>query len=223
MKPFEKRMTIITGHYGSGKTNLSVNLALDCAALGKKTCIVDLDIINPYFRVADSEDILQKAGVRVIATIHARTNVENPSLTGEVNAVFDDSSYTAIFDVGGDDAGAVALGRYSGRIREEGDYAHYFVINARRALTQTAADAVSILREVEAASRLPVTALVNNTNLSTETDAHVIRDSIAFAREASRLTGLPVAFTSVRRDIARQLADLKEPLYPIDIYVTPPW
>jgi hypothetical protein len=223
MKSFDKRINIITGHYGSGKTNLAVNMALDIAASGKKTCLVDLDIVNPYFRAADQKKVLEAAGVRVIAPVYAGSNLDIPALPGEVNAVFDDKSYTVILDVGGDDAGAAALGRYSGMILKENDYEHFYVINARRALTQSPAEAVSILREIEAAGRVPVTALVNNTNLSVETDEQVIAASMDFAQRASDLTGLPVAFASVRKDIAGRLHDLKTDIYPVDIYVKLPW
>jgi hypothetical protein len=223
MKSFDKRINIITGHYGSGKTNLAVNMALDIALGGKKTCLVDLDIVNPYFRASDQKKVLEAAGVRVIAPVYAGSNLDIPALPGEVNAVFDDRSYTVILDVGGDDAGAAALGRYSGMILKENDYEHFYVINARRALTQSPAEAVSILREIEAAGRVPVTALVNNTNLSVETDDQVIAASMDFAQRASDLTGLPVAFASVRKDIAGRLNDLKMDIYPVDIYVKLPW
>ena len=223
MKSFDKRINIVTGHYGSGKTNLAVNMALDIALGGKKTCLVDLDIVNPYFRASDQKKVLEAAGVRVIAPVYAGSNLDIPALPGEVNAVFDDRSYTVILDVGGDDAGAAALGRYSGMILKENDYEHFYVINARRALTQSPAEAVSILREIEAAGRVPVTALVNNTNLSVETDDQVIAASMDFAQRASDLTGLPVAFASVRKDIAGRLHDLKMDIYPVDIYVKLPW
>jgi hypothetical protein len=223
MKPFDKRINIVTGHYGSGKTNLAVNMAMDLAARGKKTCLVDLDIVNPYFRAADMTAKLEAAGVRVIAPLFAGTNLDLPALPGEVNAVFDDRSYAVLLDVGGDDAGAAALGRYSKLILKENDFEHFYVINAKRALTQSAEEAVSILHEIEATGRVPVTALVNNTNLSTETDAGVIEDSTEFMRAAAKLTGLPVAFTSVKRSVADSLRGLVTDIYPVDIYVNPPW
>jgi len=223
MTSVSKRVNIITGHYGSGKTNLAVNMALDIVKSGRKTCIVDLDIVNPYFRTADQKSVLESAGVRVIVPLYANTNLDIPALTGEIYSVFDDKSYTVVLDVGGDDAGAAAIGRYSHRILDENDYSHYYVINDRRSLTRNAAEAVEILREIETSGHVPVTALVNNTNLSTETTTEIIRESFAFADEASRLSGLPVAFTSVRRDIAAEFKDCGREIYPVDIYVAPPW
>lgn len=219
----DKRINIITGHYGSGKTNLAVNLALDSAAQGRRTCIVDLDIVNPYFRAADSTALLEAKGVKVLAPLFARSNLDVPALTGNINAVFDDRSYTVILDVGGDDAGAAALGRYASLILQENDFEHYYVINARRALTQSPQEAVVILREIEATGRLPVTALVNNTNLGAETDVATIEASAAYLKEASSMAGLPVAFTSVRRDLSPDTAVLGTGIYPVDIYVYPPW
>jgi hypothetical protein len=223
MNRLDKRINIITGHYGSGKTNLAVNFAFNLAARGEKVCLVDLDIVNPYFRAADLTGRLEAGGVRVIAPMFARSNLDIPALPGEINAAFDDKSYKVILDVGGDDAGAAALGRYAGLILHENDYDHFYVINARRALTQSPAEAVSILREIETAGRVPATALVNNTNLSVDTDERVIEASMGFALEASRLTGLPVAFTSVERGVAERLPATVPGIYPVDIYVKTPW
>lgn len=221
MKPLDKRVNIITGHYGSGKTNLAVNLALDTAAAGRRTCLVDLDIVNPYFRAADSTGLLEQAGVRMIAPIYARTNLDIPALPAEIYSVFDDRSYTVILDVGGDDAGAYALGRFAPLIAAENNYAHYYVINQRRALTQTPEEAVGILREIEAAGHVPVTAIVNNTNLGRDTDAQVVEASGEFARGVADRCGVPVAFTCVRRELA---AAVRVPdIYPVDIYVRTPW
>lgn len=221
MESLDKRVNIITGHYGSGKTNLAVNLALDTAAAGRPGCLVDLDIVNPYFRAADSTARLERAGVRVIAPIYARTNLDIPALPAEIYSAFDDRSDTVILDVGGDDAGAYALGRFAPLINGENDFAHYYVINQRRALTQTPAEAVEILREIEAAGHVPVTAIVNNTNLGRETDAETIESSDGFAREVAARCGVPVAFTCVRRDLA---ASVRKPdIYPVDIYVRLPW
>jgi len=218
-----KRINIITGHYGSGKTNLAVNLALSLAAIGQKTCLVDLDIVNPYFRAADMTQTLEQAGVRVIMPIFARTNLDLPALPGEVNAVFDDKSYTVILDVGGDDSGAAALGRYAKNITVENNYAHFYVINARRILTQKADEAVSILHQIEKMGRVPVTQIVNNTNLAGETEAEIIKMSVDFANEVSRQSGLPLAFTSVKKSLAAELHGQIPNIYPVDIFVNPPW
>ncbi|HEX3027533.1 MAG TPA: P-loop NTPase [Clostridia bacterium] len=226
LEQLTKRINIVTGHYGSGKTNLSVNLAKDLNRSGKKVSLVDLDIVNPYFRAADLTKELEAEGIRVIAPIYANSNLDIPALPPAIYSVFNDKTYTAVIDVGGDDAGAAALGRFSDLITEENDFDHFYVINARRILTQTPEETVVILKEIEKSSRIPVTALVNNTNLSKETDAGVVRASCEYARRVSELSGLKIKFTSVRKDIAAQLGDLPDcggPVYPVDIDVQLPW
>lgn len=226
MLHYDKRIHIITGHYGSGKTNLAVNMALDFNKKGKKTCLVDLDIVNPYFRAADSRVMLEQLGIKVIAPIFANTNLDIPALPPAVYSVFNDKSYQVVLDVGGDDAGAAALGQYSGLIKEENNFEHYYVINARRALTQTPEETEQILKEIEFTSHLPVTALVNNTHLSSETDESIIRQSYPYAQEVSGLSSLPLAFTSVKRNVAEKLdtpEDASKEIYPVDIYVKTIW
>lgn len=216
-----KRVIIITGHYGCGKTNFAINLALDISH-GEPVCLADLDIVNPYFRAADSRDILEKAGVQVLAPIYAGSNLDIPALPPQFNSLFTDKSRRVILDVGGDDAGAAALGQYSKLIKEEDNFEHLYVINARRALTQTPEEAVQILHEIESSGHIPITAIVNNTNLSTETDAGIVRESIGFANEVSRLSSLPIKCTAVKESIAGELSDI-ENIYPVKIFVKTPW
>ncbi|ADU25822.1 ParA family protein [Ethanoligenens harbinense] len=218
----QSRLQIITGHYGSGKTTFAVNLAMENARAGRKTCLVDMDIVNPYFRAADSKGPLEAAGVRVIRPIYAGTNLDLPALPGELAAVFDDTSYTVVLDVGGDDAGAAALGAYAHRILAA-DYAHLYVFNARRPLTSTPEEAVQILREIEAVSRVPATGLVNNTNLGNETDTDVPAASAAFAEQTAALTGLPLIYTGVRQELADAARSRLPSVYPLTMWVVPPW
>lgn len=214
------RITVVTGHYGSGKTSLSVNLALRAAAAGRRVCLVDLDIVNPYFRAADRTEMLQRKGVRVIAPVYARTNLDMPALPAEIYSVFDEKAGTVVLDVGGDDAGAAALGRFAPQITAE-PYAHLYVVNARRPLTRTPEEAVAILREIEAAGHVPATAVVNNTNLGPETNAGVIESSAPFARAVAGQAGLPLAFTCAERGLAAVLG--RPDVFPMDIFPSCPW
>lgn len=222
MKFLNKRVNIITGHYGCGKTNLAVNLAMDAAKNGETLFLADLDIVNPYFRAADETKILEDAGVRIFAPIYAGTNLDIPALPPEMNSLFEDHSHRVLLDVGGDDAGAAALGRYSSFILKENDYNHFYVINARRILTQKPEEAVEILHEIETAGHVPITAIVNNTNLAKETDAACIRESMEFAKEVARLSSLPLAFTSVKEELVSELSDIPS-IYGVKIYVKTPW
>jgi hypothetical protein len=231
MLSLPKRVNIITGHYGSGKTNLSVNLAFELRRRGKKVCLVDLDTVNPYFRAADLTGELEEAGIRVIAPLYANTNLDIPALPASIYGVFEDTDFTVLLDVGGDDAGALALGQFSRLILSENNFEHFYVMNARRALTQTAEETVQVLHEIEAACHVPVTSLVNNTNLAKETTAETVRASFAFASEVSRQAGLPLRFTSVREELAGGLsadgqaaADSQTgEIYPVRVYIKTPW
>lgn len=218
-----RRVNIVTGHYGSGKTNLALNLALMLAGEGRQTCIVDLDIVNPYFRTNDQRALLEQHGIRVIAPIYANTNLDIPALPAEINAVFDDKKYTILLDVGGDDAGAAALGRYADEILRENDYRHFYVVNFRRPLTGSPEQAVGILREIEAAGRVKADAIINNTNLAVDTGRQTVQESIEKTDRLCRLTGLPLAFTSVRDDLAPALQKEAPFVLPVKIFIHVPW
>lgn len=222
MKFTDKRFIIITGHYGCGKTNLAINLAFDAAASGDKICLTDFDIVNPYFRTADLTKELEAAGIKVVAPLFAGTNVDMPVLPGKMHSLLDDKSQKVILDVGGDDAGATAIGGIAKDILKENNFENFYVINKKRILTKTPEEAVEILREIEASGRVPVTGIVNNTNLARETDEGIIRESIAFSDEVSRLSGIPVKFTSVRADIAKKLCNVKN-IFPVKIYIQTIW
>ncbi|MBQ9080461.1 MAG: ParA family protein [Clostridia bacterium] len=203
-----KNNIIICGHFGCGKTNVAVGLALDMARAGRRLGIVDLDIVNPYFRTADSVPELERAGVDCFIPQFANTNVDIPSLGGEISAVFarqtDDPFYTAIFDVGGDN-GAIALRRYRPELEKRG-YSMLFVASMYRPLTETAEDAVAGLREIEACSGLHATAFINNSNIGRETSADDIAASLTYTDKICELTSLPcLAVTLHNASYAKQL------------------
>ena len=207
MNNHAKRVTLFCGHYGSGKSNLAVNYALRLRENGLPAALADIDIVNPYFRSADSRQELEAAGVQVISLPFANSNVDLPSLPQEVYGLVQRRDVYAVLDIGGDDRGALALGRYVPYILEENDFANLFVVNFYRPLTQTAAAALEVLREIEQASRLPFTGIVNNSNLGRETTEAVIERTAGLAQELSLLTGLPVVFTSHRADLRPNVPD----------------
>lgn len=201
-----KRITLLSGHYGSGKTNIAVNMALELAAAGRRTALADLDIVNPYFRSADSREALSDAGIRLICSEYANTNIDAPALPQEMYSIVDDAALTAVIDVGGDERGALALGRISDRIREEGDYEMFLVINKYRPLTPDAESVLEVKNEIEAACRLPFTGIINCSNLGAETIADTVRRSYAYAEEVSQVTGLPLSAIAAEEKIAAELA-----------------
>ena len=200
-----KRLTLFAGHYGSGKTNIAVNYALHLAKEGKQVCIADLDIVNPYFRTADSRQELESAGVELISPQFANSNVDLPALPAQAYKLVQDKRCYGIMDIGGDDRGAYALGRYIPFMKQENDYRMVYVANCYRPLTRTAAEALEVMQEIEAACGLAFTDIVNNSNLATETDVQTVLDSRDFIRELSGLSGLPVFMTTVRADLAERL------------------
>lgn len=201
-----KRVTLLCGHYGSGKTNVAVNMAFDLAKRGKKTAVADLDIVNPYFRTKDSFEDFKKAGIRLICSEYANTNLDIPALPQDIYAVTDDKSLNVIVDVGGDDRGAYALGRIAPALKEENNFDCLMVINKFRPLTPDALSTVEVLREIEAACKISFTGLVNNSNLGAETTADDLLCSAEYANEVSALCGLPVVMTSFDRRLESELS-----------------
>ena len=201
-----KRLTLFAGHYGSGKTNIAVNYALQLATEGKKVCVADLDIVNPYFRTADSAAEFEKAGIELISPQFANSNVDLPALPAQAYKLVQDKSCYGIMDIGGDDRGAYALGRYVPFMKQEGNYRMVFVANCYRPLTPTAEDALEVMREIEAACGLAFTDIANNSNLASETDVQAVLDSRDFIVRLSDLSGLPVFMTTVRADLAEEAA-----------------
>ena len=200
-----KRLTLFAGHYGSGKTNIAVNYALRLASEGKKVCIADLDIVNPYFRTKDSEAVLTAAGIDLISPQYANSNVDLPALPAASYRLVQDFSTYGIMDIGGDDRGAYALGRFVPSIVEENNYRMVFVANACRPLTRTPEDAIEVMREIEAACGLKFTDLVNNTNLGDLTTAETVLASQDYMEKLSSLSGLPIFATTAKTDVAAQL------------------
>lgn len=194
------KIVIIVGHYGSGKTNVAVNLALELKKRAKNVTLIDLDIVNPYFRAADAKNRLASKGIDSIIPEYANSNVDLPSLPAQINSVFDtlrdDPEYDGyyIFDVGGSD-GAVALGMYNKQINDCG-YDMLCVINQYRPLTSTPEDTVDDMREIEQYSRLSVTGLINNSSVGVETDTQYITESIGYAEKTASISGVPLLFTS---------------------------
>ena len=201
-----KRLTLFAGHYGSGKTNIAVNYALLLAGEGKKVCIGDLDIVNPYFRTKDSAAVLEKVGVELISPQFANTNVDLPALPAENYRLVTDKKIYGIMDIGGDDRGAYALGRYVPAMKAENNYRMIFVANCYRPLTRTPEDAMEVMAEIEAACNLKFTDIVNNSNLGSETTAETVLNSVPFVEKLSSLSGLPVFATTAVADVAAELS-----------------
>ena len=189
-------ITIICGHYGCGKTNLALNLAIESAQKERNTILVDMDIVNPYFRSSEYRTLLSEKDIKLIAPEFAGTTLDTPTLSAEINSVFVDSGSNVFIDAGGDDVGATALGGFH-KVIEDNGYEMIYVINMYRVLSRTAEEAVTLLKEIEKVSRLKATAIVNNSHLGVETTLENILNSLNFAKEISELTKLPLSYSTV--------------------------
>lgn len=196
-----KRVNLFAGHYGSGKTNVAINYAMRLKNKGLQVVIADLDIVNPYFRTKDSVEELKRAGIDFISSEYAGTNVDFPALPGDLYSLVDRTDRYAVLDVGGDDRGALALGRYKDKIIEENNYDMFFVANMYRPLTKTPELAVEIKEEIEKACGLKFTGIINNSNLGNLTTADDVTASFEYIDKLSLLTGLPVAYLTVTDNI----------------------
>ena len=210
-----KRLTILCGHYGSGKTNVAVNIATELKKTRDTVTVADLDIVNPYFRTKDSAAYFEEQGIRLICSAYANSNVDIPALPQEMYALTDDRSMHAVLDIGGDDRGALVLGRLAPKILAEGDYEMLMVINCYRPLTRTPEEALEVMREIEAACSLKFTDIINNSNLGCETTADLVLDSFDYVDKLSEISGLPLWMHTVRADLVQQLHGCGRHIFPL--------
>lgn len=213
----DKRITILAGHYGSGKTNIAVNLAFSMKREGKRVSVCDLDIVNPYFRTKDSLDDFQKAGIPLISSEFANTNVDVPALPQAMYAVVDDCKSHFVLDIGGDDRGALALGRLAPAIIEENNFEMLLVVNFFRPLTRDNQSMLEVMKEMEQAAGIRFTGIVNNSNLGEETTPEDVLSTVEKARSFSELCALPIVMTSVREELYETLRGKIPDLYPLKL------
>lgn len=216
-----KRLTLLCGHYGSGKTNVAVNMAFDLKAQYENVAVADLDIVNPYFRTKDSLEDFREKNIRLICSEYANSNVDIPALPQDMYAITDDRTLKVILDIGGDDRGALALGRIAPQINEENDFEMLMVINKFRPLTPDADSTIEVMREVEAAGGIKFTGLINNSNLGEETTAEDVTGSVEYAESVAEKSGLPVVMTTVKQDLFDELIGKIPNLFPMKLQEKP--
>ncbi len=225
-------IVIITGHFGCGKTNLTINLSLTLASAGRNVTMVDMDIVNPYFRASDSASMLEQANVKVVAPIFAGTTLDTPSLGPGIDEAIIQSAQKntiAIIDVGGDESGAIALGRYRKKIEASG-YQMLYVVNQNRYMTTSVDEAIELLVEIENSSGLRATHIVGNTHLKNETSSRTILDAIPFTKAVADAAKLELLFITSPEDVYDEVKGLLEKtntstpiVFPVKTYVKTPW
>ncbi|MDI3546708.1 MAG: hypothetical protein PWR10_360 [Halanaerobiales bacterium] len=218
------RVTIFTGNYGSGKTEISINYSLLLAEQFSNILLVDLDVLNPYFRSREKAEFLEEKGVEVIFPknlLHA----DLPIISARVQKLIQNIDYRGVIDVGGDEEGAIALSSVSRKLAED-DYEMNLVVNTLRTFTGNVEGIMEAKERIEMRSRLKVDNIICNTNLGVETGIEEIKEGYPIVKEAAQKMGLPVKFIAVRRDLLPLIDEdfkVDEEIFPIDIFMTPPW
>jgi len=219
----DKRIRVITGHYGSGKTEFAVNYVVKLAEGNNKVAIADLDVVNPYFRSREKEEVLTNLGIRVIGSSIKGSGSDLPAISGEVLTPLQDESFEAVLDVGGDPIGARALGRYHSYFKED-KYDMFFVINANRPETQTKQKTIDYLRSIEFQSRAKITGLINNTHLLKSTTVEDVLRGQELCKEVSEELNIPIKYISCIESVAKELPkDLDGEIFPIKMYMREDW
>jgi hypothetical protein len=219
-----KRITILTGHFGSGKTEIAINLALNEKKIHEKTAINDLDIINPYFRSRDVSDIFQKQDIELIAPANRLATSDLPIVSGEIYRVLHDHRYRVIIDAGGDKDGAMALGQYYHEW-EHLEPELLFVLNANRPYVSTLEGARYTIEEIEKAARLKVTGIINNSNIGNETSIAEIVNGYELSSRISDMLSIPLRYTTISADLEKEAESFatNHPVMFIKRYMKLPW
>ena len=226
-----KKMYVLIGNYGSGKTELALNFAFKAAERGERTELLDLDMVNTYFRITEQGRMAKMKEIRLVSPNFACSGIETLSLPAEVASAFAMDWDTVVFDVGGDAGGSNALGRYHQDFMElePGALQVLNVVNTRRPLAGTPEKIIKLQQDMERYSRLTITGMINNTNLATATSEADLRDGYEIIKEVSIRTGKPVLYTSGKKEfLDKFLAEGHDPKYigtpiAIDTYTQRDW
>ena len=224
----DKRIRIIVGHYGSGKSEFSVNYAMQLAKQNKdpnkKVAIADLDVVNPYFRSREKEDFLAQIGVESFSSPLKNSTLDLPAVSAEIRKPVIDETYEYVMDVGGDDVGARVLGSIKD-IMKKSDYDMFLVINANREYTTNADEVIRYMHSIMGASGLNITGLINNTHLLWDTSTEDILKGEKLAKEVSEKTGIPLKYTVYPSylDISTIKDEISSEIFTVDMLMREKW
>lgn len=220
----DKRLTIVTGHYGSGKTEFAVNLAIALKKKHDKVSIADLDIVNTYFRTRERKEFLESLGIHVCDSSVKSPALDLPAIPAEVMGIIMDKSTTAVLDIGGDPVGARVLARFSHLVKSV-EHDLLFVINANRPETQTVENTINYLKAIELTSDLKVTGLINSTHLLKATTIEDVLSGHKLAKEVSNELNIPIVYDVAIESVANQITndEIKSKLFPIKMYMREEW
>lgn len=226
-----KNVKVLIGNYGSGKSELALNFAMQAAARGDRTELLDLDMVNTYFRLTERGKMVEQKEIRLVSPNFACAGIETLSLPAEVASAFVLDWDSVIFDVGGDDVGSTALGRYHEDFMAlyPGELEVLNVVNIRRPLSGTVEKIQRLQEGMQVHSRLQITGMINNTNLSTMTTEQELWDGYLMLKKVSDITGIPVCYTTGKKEFLDAfLARNPDPKYvgtpiAIDVYMHRDW
>lgn len=216
------RLTVLVGHFGSGKTEVAINMALALGARGYVFSLADLDVVDPYFRSRECKDVLERAGGRLIASSQAHMDADLPSMPPDVSVLFDNPTMYGVLDIGGDPSGARVLARYRQQLR--GCNARVLcVVNGNRPLSDTTEKAIDYIKRIENAAGMSIDGLVNNTHCCQLTTLEDIRNGAELTQQVSACTGIPVVCHAVPEQLAKQASAFVYPIFPMKLYMKKPW
>ena len=220
----DKRIRLFIGHYGSGKSEVSINYVTRLRELvDGEVALADLDVVNVYFRSREKKDLMKKLGITPIDSSIETTTLDVPAVSAEVMRPLHDSNVNYVLDVGGDNVGGRVVGRFAEHFKSN-DYDMFFVINANREKTQTAKEVLGYIDAIEASSKLKVTGLVNNTHLLRETTVEDIFKGQEVVQEVSKIKNIPIKYVCCLESLVDKLPkDLEGDILPIKLYLREEW
>ncbi|MGI5853869.1 MAG: ATP-binding protein [Bacillota bacterium] len=220
-----RNIAVFVGAFGSGKTETAINYVLRSAQdhPEKKHALIDLDIVNPYFRSREEEPYLTEHNIRVICTSPETKQADMPALSPEIYSVFQDVSYNAVFDVGGDPNGARVLGRFHQYFEAEPDYQMFLVVNTYRPMTGTPQGIIDMANSIQARSRIKLTGIVCNAHMKSETDLSIIKRGYEIIKQSADILQLPISFICVPEWLQISQTEFAEPLFPLKLFMMPFW
>ena len=220
----DKRIRLFIGHYGSGKSEVSINYVTKLREqVEGEVALADLDVVNVYFRSREKKDIMKDLGITPIDSSINTTTLDLPAVSAEIMRPLNDKSVNYVIDVGGDNVGGKVVGRFANQFNSN-DYDMFYVVNANREKTQTAKEVLQYMDAIEATSKLKVTGLINNTHMLKETTVEDVLKGQYVAREVSKIRNIPIKYISCLESIVDKLPkDLEGDILPMKLYLREEW